>query len=906
MPMRTNRVSGKSAQSVRPSSRPADNIISSSVSAWPRSRFRGARAGSVAAVVAGILGSAGLAVPAHAQTATAGTQTAVTGTQTGGSAQTSQNLQEVVVTATATSVKKLDASYNVVSADDELIKESNPLSSADILKIAPGIWPEASGGQTGANIEVAGYPSGGDSPFFTNMIQGMPLYGAPNLAYMDSSSLFRLDDTIDRVEVVQGGPSAVFGSGQFGGTANYILKNGKTSPGGEVGATYGTEGSWRGDAYDGFEIADGWYGSVGGYYEVSHGVRDSQFPALDGGQFTATLAHDISGGTVVAWVRALDEKDEYITPVPLIQNANGSYSDFPGFNPLTGTFNGYGNENLTLANPNGGFLNADLANGRGSRLDYFGINYDQRIGGWTLHNGFLIDGGGLDTNGWFSGPNPRPLSMYLYGCNMPEPTGWCSGTTPVDKNNLNGTGYNPATYNIQALYAGSGAPVPLSTTVIQQSYHYIQKSIQNITDEFRASYKLFDGNTLTGGVYVAFYTDNDNWIADNALMTATPNAQMIALSYVGNAQNGGQVGQIYNLTSPQGIVNDNGTYTTPGRHGDGRNIAPYFSDSWQMGPWLLDFGARLEHIDLHQRTCQTTPEQLGTAYDLYDNNVPICNGAYDFEHYARTMPTYTAGLNYTFTPNMSAYVRINNGVHFLDFDDISNTAHNTPPTFHPIETAHNYEVGYKFQARYLYLDLNAWHRTFNGIFYQETNLSGVTIPGGYGTYGSTANGFDLDGYIGPFAGLSLRLVGDYMDGHYTNNHSCLAFVDIYGNNECVYINGAPLQRQPKFQVRITPSYSALVPWGDVSAWLTFEHVGQRYNDTYGQQPLGSYNMLSGGVLTDVGDHWEMRVQGTNLTNAIALTEGNAREFGRALGVGDVVLARPYQGREVNLTATYKF
>ncbi|HEV2270932.1 MAG TPA: TonB-dependent receptor plug domain-containing protein, partial [Steroidobacteraceae bacterium] len=262
--MRTNRVSGRNAQSVRPSPRLGDNSISSSA-AWQRARFGGPRAGSVAAVVAGILGGAGVVVPAHAQTAAPATQTAIPGTQTAGSAQTSQNLQEVVVTATATQVRKLDASYNVVSADNELIKESNPLSSADILKIAPGIWPEASGGQTGANIEVAGYPSGGDSPFFTNMIMGMPLYGAPNLAYMDSSSLFRLDDTIQRLEVVQGGPSVVFGPGQFGGTANYILKTGKNSPGGHASVTYGNEGLWRGDVYDGFQIADGWYGSVGGY-----------------------------------------------------------------------------------------------------------------------------------------------------------------------------------------------------------------------------------------------------------------------------------------------------------------------------------------------------------------------------------------------------------------------------------------------------------------------------------------------------------------------------------------------------------------------------------------------------------------------------------------------------------------
>src|SRR6185312_7750676 len=326
---------------------------------WSTARVRDARAGSVAAVVAGILGAAAFAaIPAHAQNAAGGAQTAAAaaGTTTPGSAQTSQNLQEIVVTATATQVRKLDASYNVVSVDNELIKESNPISSADILKIAPGIWPESSGGETGANIEVAGYPSGGDSPFFTNMIQGMPLYGSPNLAYMDSSSLFRLDETIQRVEVVQGGPSVVFGPGQFGGTANYILKTGKNSPGGQVGATYGTEGMWRGDAYDGFRIADGWYGSVGGYYNKSHGVRDSQFPAVDGGQFTATLEHDISGGNVTAWARVLDEKDEYITPIPIIQNGDGSFSGYPGFNPLTGTFNGYATENMTLANPRGGFM----------------------------------------------------------------------------------------------------------------------------------------------------------------------------------------------------------------------------------------------------------------------------------------------------------------------------------------------------------------------------------------------------------------------------------------------------------------------------------------------------------------------------------------------------------------------
>ncbi|MGH8181897.1 MAG: hypothetical protein ACRETR_13070, partial [Steroidobacteraceae bacterium] len=60
------------------------------------------------------------------------------------------------------------------------------------------------------------------------------------------------------------------------------------------------------------------------------------------------------------------------------------------------------------------------------------------------------------------------------------------------------------------------------------------------------------------------------------------------------------------------------------------------------------------------------------------------------------------------------------------------------------------------------------------------------------------------------------------------------------------------------------------------------------------------------ILTDVGNSWQFRVQGTNLSNTIGLTEGNARQFGRALCVGNVLLARPLEGREINLTATYNF
>lgn len=74
-----------------------------------------------------------------------------------------KSLDQVVVTGSAnsTGVRKIDASYQITTATDAQIQQTNPRSAADLLKLSPGVWPESSGGETGANIEIAGFPGGG-------------------------------------------------------------------------------------------------------------------------------------------------------------------------------------------------------------------------------------------------------------------------------------------------------------------------------------------------------------------------------------------------------------------------------------------------------------------------------------------------------------------------------------------------------------------------------------------------------------------------------------------------------------------------------------------------------------------------------------------------------------------------
>ena len=796
-------------------------------------------------------------------------------------AKTTTTLQQVVVTGSATGVKKIDASYTLTTADAEQIKQANPKSTADLLKIAPGLWPESTGGQTGANIEIAGFPGGGDAPFNTVQMMGSPLYGMPTLSFFEQTTIFRLDDTIERVEILQGGPSVVFADGQIGATENFILKQGTEVPSGSIGVTYGSENLKRVDGFYGFQLAPNWYGSVGGFYRDSDGVRDPQFAADKGGQFTATLTHDSDSGTMMFYARRLDDKNQFITPIPLIQNGTDNFSAYPGFDPLKDTYNSKYIQHVHLAGYPGGGTNADLANGRGAKMNFFGGNFDYDLGsGWTISDKFLIDAGDVDTNALFSGSNPATLNDELY--NTPSSQG----------------GFGLPAGSATATYTGpgGGGAVDPNQSVIHQGWWYIHKHLKNINNDFRLSKEIFEGNTLTAGVYLAHYTMDDKWALGNQmLMTNTPNARPIMVSY-------NDAGTIKQLTDSQGFL-DNGGFNIA-QHGTATNKAFYLSDSWRVGPWLFDASARLENQDATNNVCNLTNVDLdGNPLTLYNNSVPVCNGTFARTNYNKTHTSWTVGANYQLADNMSVYVRANKGVHFADFDNGIRGA--TTGNTAPVQKIQNIEGGFKYQSDLIYADISIYHKQFNGLSFQPTDGAGTPV-GAPALYGSDSKGINLSGAITPIENLKLMLVANYLDGHYSHNNSCFKFTNVVtGVSGCQFINGVQLQRQPKVHYAFTPSYRIPFAWGDVTAFVTYTHVGPHTQDQSGLQQLGTYNTWDFGVIANVQKNWQLRLQGTNITNELGLTESNSRIFGTAVS-GGVILARPLEGREINFQVKYLF
>ncbi|MGA8095343.1 MAG: TonB-dependent receptor [Steroidobacteraceae bacterium] len=858
---------------------------------------------SVAVVVAGILGASGLAVTgsAHAQNAAAQAAPAQSAPAQNAptlalpNSQNIQSLQTVVVTATATSVKKLDASYNIVAASAQQIAMSDPSSVAAIYKLSPGVWPEASGGPTGVNVDVAGFPlGGGDSPYSTTMLEGLPLYGSPFLSFMDNTSLMRYDDTVDRVEIVQGGPSAIFGPGQPGATENFILKTGSDQQEGSVGATYGSEGSERVDVFESGKITDGWYGSIGGYYWQSNGIRAPQYTAYQEQQLTATLKHDFDNGSVVFWARTLHAHDMWVADFPYLQGNNGSVSPYPGFNQLNSTYNSKQLENFQVPDPACNcFENDDITNGRGAQLSYVGSQLKEKFNdGWSISNDIIFDGGLVPTNALVNNGNPETLGAFIDSeTSSSSATVLPSFITPG---------------MVQATFA-NGQPVSLNQSVITEQVWEVQKKITSLIDEFRVNKDLGFGDTLTLGVYAARYTMNDNWsLSSNVLVTNQPNASPIILS----ATSGGN---IYQVTSPQGIESANQGYYIL-QNGRATNIAPYVSDSWKLNRWLFDAGVRVEHINLDQETTNQTNVALGTPYDLWDNAVDLPNGTWSHGYENNTMPTFSLGANYEFSDNMSAYLRVNNGVLFENMDDVRcnvSNGSNGCPNRTPLQTVRNVEGGFKIQNQWTYLDISAYHKVFYGIAYQPTNIYDQDV-GPASTYNATTTGVRLVGSVTPFAASSIQplstfkieLNGMYEHATYYGFLGCYLYDNINTNTEvCGSANGNQLARLPNYQIMITPSDTQNFDWGTITEQVSYENIGKRFQDDTNLTELPSYYDLAFGVDAVYGEHWEFRVLGSNLTNQLGLTEGNARYGGNTIQ-NNVGFGRSIEGREVNVTLKY--
>jgi iron complex outermembrane receptor protein len=759
-----------------------------------------------------------------------------------------KEMQQVVVTGTASAAgtRKIDTSFSITTATEEQLKAASPSSTADVLKIVPGVYAESTGGQSGANVEVRGFPSGSDSPFVSVQMNGNPIYPVPVLSFFEGSSAFRLDDTIERVEVLRGGPSTIYSVGQPGATMNFIMKKGGDTPEGSLRFSTGTGNLRRVDGVYSGKIAEGWYGMIGGFYRTTNGVRDAGFPADDGGQLSASLTRKLDQGELTVYARSTSDKNAFYTGVPLISSNNGhTISSFPGFDPLTGTLMSNEMRNFTVEAGPGKTLNYDLGDGRGLSSTLIGADFQQKLNGWDVSNKLNYFSGNLNTIAMFTGNNPLSAADYL--------------AQAIASNNgsaatLAAAGGVAATSGA-ITYTSGGAAVAPNQQVVQAGLWAVEKKLRSFTDEFRVSRDIGYNNTLTVGAYVANYSSHDVWYLGNShLMTATPNAKLI------------------NVKLNNGVVvSNNGTdgnvFYAPIASYNGDNTAGFIADEWRINDRIkVDAGMRHER----QRISGSISNLAGADTDnnpltVYNNGTSQPTGSYTGLSRSDSANSFTVGGLYKLTRDSSVFVRANQGHTFVYFDDLRNAGSQDVVNDRnrvPNPKVTQYEVGFKTATPLYSAYVNAFFTDFTGISFQQITTTDVL----YSVSGSKGKGVEFELAVRPLAGLQL-------------------------------------QRQPKLQYRFSPSYR--IPVGDMAVKLygTYAHIGSRWADQQNTQYLPAYNTLDLGILAELSDKLELRVSGTNLNNALGLTEGNSRLVGASSGP---INARPLFGRAWEASLNYRF
>ena len=466
----------------------------------------------------GLAGAGG----AMAQTAPAATDAANT-------------IQEIVVTGTAggAGVKKLDAGYSITTLKPQALAQIGAKTTGEILTAVPGVWVESSGGVGTSNIFVRGIPSTGDAPFVTMQINGVAVYGMSSPSFMDESALIRADETISRVEAVNGGPASVFADGQPGLTTNFTLKEGGEKTTGELKVSGTSYGQRRIDGVLSGKLADDLYYMVGGYVTDGPGVRDAGFDTEQGKQFTINITKDFERGKFNVFARYTDDHGEWYLPFP---------TKVPGLN--LGTYNplnGY-TRYATITNAAGGSQSVDLGDGRGWKGVVAGgsLTYDLG-GGYQFRDRFGVTNGDLNTYG------------------------------------LVGDGGAVTVAQVLAANAGLASVSTVHTNQVLAPTAYVQnygawlalKHLNYVSNEASLEKTVADHH-LTAGYYFARFSSDDNWsLGTNRALEV------------------GGAGDLVNITATQlaaayGGGNQNGSPFAIQDSGNDDVNAVYVADSWNV------------------------------------------------------------------------------------------------------------------------------------------------------------------------------------------------------------------------------------------------------------------------------------------------------------------------------------
>jgi outer membrane receptor protein involved in Fe transport len=818
---------------------------------------------------------------AHAQQAAAATPT----DQQSSGAQ-ARNLDGVVVTArSGTETRtKAETSYSITTIDEDRLRMQAPTSVTEAMKSVPGFWVESSGGEASGNIRARGIPVDGYGS--VNLLEdGLPVQHDPALGYLNADQAFRLDETIERIEVVRGGPSSVFYSNAPAGAINFIPRQVGDHAEGLFKYTVGDYGLNRADFWYGTPLGQsGWKFATGGFYRVDDGIRDPGFHANEGGQIRFTLSKAFEHGSFSLDYKHLDDKVALYLGIPMVTGSDGKIRAVPGFNGNYGTLAGPDTEHVSMIQGNGSSYNFDNSVGTAVRRDQLTLKFNHQ----------LFDDWQFDESARFSDTHTQRNGVY--------PNALQSGSALIAQNQQALKTYFPGAAGLQLRYADTGAVFNNANqngnglTVIG-GLRGVTMPVTEFINDSRLLHKFTFGSQthdVTLGYYYAHFNQDFQRYSSTALLDVQDNARLLDLVAVD--ANG----------KPLGALTDHGIsrygYEWANAGGASTTNALYLSDEWQVSDKLrIDAGARWETVNVSGNTELPATVNLGTPA-----TAQILTGSGQFVHYDHDFSKlgWTVGANYQFTPEQGLFARWTPTFRLPNLSTYLTASTANIPT--PItQTMKLGEVGYKYSDRSLDFYATAFYTKYdnvsfsNYVFSQNGNTS--TNQQGYASTKTTGLELESTWYVIPE--FDFQVTATWQDPTYQN----LRYTALV-NNAPVLLDfvGNQLIRVPKVSYRLVPGFNLL--GGKLRLQLSYEYEGLRYVDTANSVKLPSYTVLGASARYQLTPDWTLFGYADNLTNSLGLTEGNPRagELQSADAGANSFIARPILGRSFRLAAMYRF
>ena len=523
------------------------------------------------------------------------------------------NLDEVVVTGTATRASKMKQSVSVSTMSTEAIEMAAPSNAADVLRAVPGIRAEASGGDGNANINVRGLPSpDGGARYAQLQENGLPVMLFGDIMFGNADNFYRIDHNLDRLEVIRGGSSSVATSNAPGAILNFMDKTGDEK-GGTIGLTKGLNfNRTRLDMSYGGPLSDTTRFFVGGYMRQGEGPRTAGNNAENGHQIKGNITHDLGKGQYVRLnFKSLDDSSPMYLPLPMTRNGDtlGSYSSY---NALTGNSMPLGLVDVAT-NAAGQRVVTDAAAGAHVKSTSVGgelnLNLDS---GWNLNDKFRMS----QNNGSWAG---------MFSPNV-------VGTAGALATQYGGVGAS-------AVYHNGGASATNDQAFVGHLFNVKINDLGNTVNDLKVSKsRTVDGAKVNTsfGLFTMNQAINMDWQWSSYLLSLSgTNPQVIDIKRNGTSINTQGTGFANGAAAWDNccVTSYNLKYT---------QTAPYATVAWEKGPINADAGIRLDNI----KASGSAPWGGQTV------------------NYGFTKPALTGGVNYAFDSNTSGFARASQGTRF--------------------------------------------------------------------------------------------------------------------------------------------------------------------------------------------------------------------------------------------------